>query len=137
MWDPSRWMSPADRKEVVSVALAAWSRGDWDAALELLAPEVELDNSRVQGEWRGVHRGREGVLAMWRRFVEPWESVEVEIGEFHDAGDDVITLMRGRVSGRDGIELPVTTWCRWTVRDGKLTRIFISNERADVFDAVG
>ena len=124
--------------EAVRAAIDAWNRGDWDEALKDGAPDVELDNSSAMGEWRGVHKGPDEVKRMWRKFVEPWESVRIEIDEFIDAGEHVVTRQTGRFTGRDGIQVEThdTGWC-WTFRDGVVTRVFASNEFDEALEAAG
>src|SRR6266496_4349481 len=109
--------------ETISTAIDAWNRGDWDEALKDAAPDVELDSSSQTGEWRGVHRGPDQVKRMWEEFTEPWGSVRIDIEEFIDAGEHVVTRQTTRFPGRDGIQTETHTgWC-WTFRDGVLTRL--------------
>ena len=117
--------------EIVRAAVDAWSDGEWDRAFELTTPDVVVDNSKVQGEWRGVHEGREQFVLMLKRFSEPWESVRLEVVEDYDAGSRLITLVLGHFQGREGIELTIRVWMCWAFRDGLLSRILISNELED------
>lgn len=123
--------------EIVRAAMDAWGRGDWDEALMNVSGDFEFDNANTQGEWRGVHRGPDQTKHMWARFVEPWESVDLQIDEVIEAGDRVVTVINGQFLGRDGIEVRTRqAWC-WTFRDGKLTRVLASNDWADAFETAG
>jgi ketosteroid isomerase-like protein len=126
--------------ENVRARLKAWSRGDWDAALEDAAPDMVLDNSTAIGEWRGVHHGAEEIKRMWRLFAEPWERVEIELADVIESRDDrVVTSTQARFYGRDGIELPGPTrsgWI-WEFRDGLLVRLTIFNDLRDALEATG
>jgi ketosteroid isomerase-like protein len=123
--------------EIVRAALAAWNRRDWDEALKDAAPDVEVDSSSNTGDWRGVHRGPDEVKRLWEKFMEPWESVRIEIDEIIDAGEHVVTRQTGRFVGRDGIQVETHTgWC-WTFRDGTLTRVVASNELDEALEAAG
>ncbi len=123
--------------ETISTVMDAWNRGDWDEALKDVAPDFEVDNSSDMGEWRGVHRGRDQVKQMWEVFTEPWESVRIEIDEFIDAGEHVVTRGTARFLGRDGIQTEAHQgWC-WTFRDGVVTRLLVSNELDDALEAAG
>jgi ketosteroid isomerase-like protein len=123
--------------EIVQAATDAGNRGDWDEALKDAAPDVEFDNSSVTGEWRGVHRGPDEVKRMFKKFVEPWESVRTEIDEIIEADNHVVTRTTGHFVGRDGIQVQThTAWC-WTFRDGVITRVFASNELDDALQAAG
>jgi hypothetical protein len=41
--------------EIIKAVMAAFNRGDWDAALSYAAPNFRLDTSRDLNEWRGVY----------------------------------------------------------------------------------
>src|SRR3954454_17680010 len=123
--------------ETVRAAMDAWNRGDWDEALKAAAPDVQLDNSSNTGEWRGVHRGPDEVKGMWKKFVEPWESVRFEIDEFIDAGEHVVTRQTAQFTGRDGIQVETHTGWFWTFHHGVLTSLFASNELDDALEAAG
>jgi ketosteroid isomerase-like protein len=78
------------------------------------------------------------VRRLWQRdFIDPWESVRVEIDEVIEAGPHVVTRQTGYFLGRDGIEVTTrTAWC-WTFHGGKLTRLLVANELADALEAAG
>ena len=123
--------------EIVRRGLDAWNRRDWDEALKDAAADVEVDNSSITGEWRGVHRGPDEVKRLWEKFVEPWESVRIEIDEIIEADNHIVTRLAGHFVGREGIEVTTrTAWC-YTFRDGQLTRVLISNELTDALEAAG
>src|SRR4051794_23264714 len=127
-----------DNIEVIRASMDAWNRGDWDGALERAAPDIELDNSSNQAEWRGVHRGRDEVKRLWQRFTEPWESVRMEIEEvIPGPADDVVTRQTGYFLGRDGIEVTTHTSFAWQFHDGELVRVLAFNELDDALVAVG
>jgi ketosteroid isomerase-like protein len=123
--------------EIVRASMDAWNRGDWDAALAAVAPDIVIDASGNAGEWRGVHRGKQQLERLWEAFVEPWESVRVEIEECIDAGEHVVTRQSGRFLGRDGIEVQAKTgWC-WTFRDGLVTHLLAANDFEEALEAAG
>ena len=130
-------ISHREKVEIIRSAIDAWNRGDWDEAFRNTAPEFELDNSLTLGEWRGVHKGANEVKRMWTGFLEPWDSVHIEIDEFVDGGEHVVTRQTAVFRGRDGIEVEVRTgWC-WTFRDASIVRLFASNELDDALEAAG
>ena len=126
--------------EMIRAAMEAWNRGAWDEALKDAAPGFELDNSSSAGEWRGVHRGPDQAKRMWEAFLEPWESVRIEVSEFIEADEGVVvTRQKAHFVGRDGIELPGPTrsgWL-WTIRDGKLAQLAIYNDLNEALEAAG
>ena len=122
----------------VRAAIEAWNRGDLDAALAVAAPDLEVDTSSTVGEWRGIYRGRDAARRFWQTFfVDPWESVRVEIDEVIEADDHVVTRRTGHFVGRDGIEVTNrTAWC-WTFRGGELTRLLVANRLDEALEAAG
>jgi ketosteroid isomerase-like protein len=120
--------------EIVRAAIdAAWNRGDWDTAFENVAPDVEFDQSRDLGEWRGVHTTREELMRAWASFAEPWESVHIEVDEAISVGDHVVSRTTATLSGRDGIEVEAQTSWLWTFSAGQITRVvtgYATNEEA-------
>jgi len=131
---------PQEDVEMIRAAMEAWNRADWDEALKDAAPGFEVDNSSSAGEWRGVHKGRDQAKRMWEAFLEPWESVRIEVSEFIEANEGVVvTRQKAHFVGRDGIELPGPTrsgWV-WTIRDGKLAYLVIYNDLDEAFEAAG
>jgi ketosteroid isomerase-like protein len=109
--------------EIVQAFFDAWNRGAWDEALEGASPDVEFDMSANAGEWRGVHVGTDQVKRMFDRFVEPWESVRLDLHKCIDAGDRAVTHHSGHFVGRDGIRAEVQAGWGWTFHDGLLTRV--------------
>jgi len=126
-----------ENAEVVRTFIDALNRRDWDAALAVAAPDVVIDASGNAGEWRGVHRGRDQVKRACELFVEPWESVRVEVEDYIDAGKHVVTRMTGRFMGRDGIEVQAKVgWCL-TLHDELVTHVLAANDFEVALKAAG
>ena len=123
--------------EIVRAAMDAWNRQDWDEVFRHAASDVVLDNSTVQGEYRGVHRGRDQAVRMFERFVEPWDDARIEIEELIENGDRVFTRMRGHYRGRGGIETEARTGMCWTFREGVLVEVLMPNEIEEARRAAG
>jgi ketosteroid isomerase-like protein len=105
--------------EVVKAVIAAFNRGDWDAALSYAAWDFKVDTSRDLNEWRGVYETPERVRRALEGFYEPWESWRIEVDELIEVGEDtVVTRQTGYFRGRDGIEVTTRTNWVWTFRDG-------------------
>lgn len=128
---------PDGNAEIVRAVMDAWNRGDWDHVFRNTAADIVIDNSMVQGEYRGVHKGPAEVRRMFERFTEPWESVRISIEELVEASDRVFTRMLGHYRGRDGIELQVETGMCWTFRDGEVVHVYMPNEVDEARRAAG
>jgi len=122
--------------EIVRAAIDAYNREDWDAWLESMASDFELDMSRAVGPLTGVlsldqlRRGNED-------FAPYWESVRIEPHEFIEAGDLVVVPWTMHVKGRGGIEAAARVAFVWEVRDGAIQRGSMYQERAEALEAVG
>jgi ketosteroid isomerase-like protein len=115
--------------------MAAYDRGDWDAALSYAAPDCTFDTSRNSNEWRGVYEGHEDVKRMLEGFYEQWESWRTEIDEYVHVGENVVvTRQTGYLRGRDGIEVTARTSSVWTFRDGAVSA-FVHYDEDDALEA--
>ena len=123
--------------EVVRAAFESWNEGDWEGSLREAAVDIVIDNSMVEGEYRGVHHGREEAERMFERFVEPWDSVRVEPVEVIEAGERVFAAVRGRFDGRDGIRAETRTGMCFTFADGLVTHIYMPNDVDSAREAAG
>lgn len=122
--------------EIVKAWLEALKRGDWDAVIEIAAPDAELDMSRAVGPDVGVF-GPDQFRRFAAEFAGAWESVRYEADEFIEAGDLVVVPLTTHMRGRDGIEVSArATWVH-TIRDGAIQRTVMYQEREEALEAVG
>jgi ketosteroid isomerase-like protein len=122
--------------EIIRVAIDAWNREDWDAALKDVAPDAELDFSRAVGPRHGVYR-RDQLQKFWKEFTELWESARIEPHEFIEAGEHVVVPWTLHTLGRDEIAVQARPCFVWTIRDGAIVRICMYQERQEALQAVG
>lgn len=127
--------------EVVRRVYEASARRDSATVLSLYDPEVEIDVTRgAVGEVAGrtVHRGHEGLRTFFRAWYETWESVEADLGELIDAGENVVSIetTRGRGKG-SGAEVEMTQYGVWTIRGGKIVRVMWLTRREEALEAAG
>jgi ketosteroid isomerase-like protein len=124
--------------ESIRAMFDAWNHGDWDGARERAVPDIEFDSSATQAEWRRVYRGRDEVKRAWETFIEPWESVRVEIEDFIPGpADSVVTSQTGYFLGRNGIEVTTHTHFVFQFQDGQAVRFPFFNELDDALAAAG
>lgn len=113
----------------------AFNRGDFDAAVEFLHPEVEL--LRVAGLPPVI-----GLDAV-RQWAEPDAMVDTrfEALEFRVNADRVLVRQRSIARGAgSGIELDLLNWVVWTVDEsGRITRLenFLDHEEERAARAAG
>jgi ketosteroid isomerase-like protein len=113
----------------------AYSRGDFDTAIQIAHPELEFVPPGGQSPLRGA-----GAVRAW---MEPdaLEDQRIEPSEFRVNGDKVLVRQHNRARGAgSGIEVDVETWAVWTLDDdGLATRIegFLIHEESDALEAAG
>src|SRR5262245_43196287 len=123
--------------EIIRDFYDAWNRRAWPEALTHAAPDMEFDLTRNSGEWRGVHVGNDQLTRMFERFVEPWESVRIELEECVDGDDQVVSRHRAHFVGRGGIALDVEGPWAWTFSDGLITRVVAYDNFDEALAATG
>ena len=123
--------------EVVRAMYDAFNRGDEEAALAPLHPDVELHQDDELADTRtyyGLEDFRRGV-ALW---LSEWEGFRFDAEELIDAGDSVV--MRVRLSGRakaSGVELAERRYHVWDFEDGKACCVTVLRTREQALEAVG
>jgi ketosteroid isomerase-like protein len=124
--------------ETIRAVIAAFNRGDWDAALSYAAPNLRWDTSRDLNEWRGVYETPERIKRALEGFYGMWESWRGEIDECIEVGEDtVVTRQTGYLRGRDGIEVTAHTSAVWKFRDGVVTEWTHYPELEEALEAAG
>ena len=86
--------------EIVSEMYAAFARGDIEAVLELLAPDVRWVTPTTLPWSRGEYAGRDGVGEYFGRFATALEDAAVQPHELIDCGDRVVALGEERARVR-------------------------------------
>jgi len=127
---------PQEALEIARQSFEAWNRGDVDAWLKHCAPGFEFDMSRAVGPVHGTY-GRDQFRQAFEDFFEPWESVQIELDELIDAGENVMASVTGHFRGRDGMEVRARVAYVLTIRDEAIEHICFYQERQDAFEDAG
>ena len=122
---------------LLSVGLAAVSRGDYGSVVAFLAPEIELyffpdEPESRPGGFDAVHYGPEGYFKALERWTEPFSEHRWDLREFVDPGGNRIgarTELVGRGAG-SGVEVRLTVFYVWQFERGRIRRqsVFASEE---------
>jgi ketosteroid isomerase-like protein len=101
--------------EIIRALFEGYRRGDYDAALESLAPDVHYETGQETPA-----NGRDAVRTMWERWESAWEEIDTVPEEFIDAGDRVVVSVRYLGKGRgSGITYKDLLFDVYTLRDGR------------------
>jgi ketosteroid isomerase-like protein len=124
-------------EDFASTALALEGLGlsiDDDVEVKLVASGMALPDLPAGTSLRGP----DGFLAFWRAWLEPWEDLDYEYGNFTQSGDDVVMDIALSAHGREsGIPVHVRVSQVWTVRDGKVARLLVFDTRDEALEAAG
>ena len=116
--------------DVVRRGYEALNRGDIEAALEFLDPEIEWHTYIVPGPGGGVYRGHDGVRELWadaKRIFGDFRNVPEEIFE---AGEQVVAYVSVEgVGARSGAPVQARIAHLYTFRDGKVLSIRSFDDR--------
>jgi uncharacterized protein len=110
--------------ELVRALFDDFTRGDYEAALAKLDPEVDWGEPPDMPETVGAYEGRRGVVAEFGRFMSAWAELTVELEEVREVGERVVVLThwRGRSKG-SGIEVDQRVAQVYEFREGRVARV--------------
>ena len=122
-------------------------RGPDQADLEAIDPdqtiferdcEIEFNAGPARKLRTAPSIGIQGLVEQWREWLEPWDSYYVEVEEFIDAGDQVVTLVRVRArTTRDAVAVEHRPAVVWSMRAGKVAALSFYLHRAEALEAAG
>jgi ketosteroid isomerase-like protein len=115
---------------IVRAGLEAFQRGDLEAFLAFLDPDVELVSPAELPNPVHTH-GRDGYVQWYSRWLEAWETFEVEAEEFEPAGEQhvVMRVIQRGVGKGSGIEVEMPIYYMVEVGDGMATRVHLCPDR--------
>jgi ketosteroid isomerase-like protein len=124
--------------EVARKVIDAVNRGDLDAWLGFLSPEVVWESLPLVG-FRDVYRGRAEAREWLEQLTEVFEEVHLEIDEITALSDDrVLTAASARGRGRgSGIPVERPSWEVVWLADGLITRRQVFWTRDEALEAAG
>jgi ketosteroid isomerase-like protein len=118
-------------------AYDAFSRGDWEALVELIDPAVEFESLILEADGAS-YRGHEGVREYFEIVHDVFSDWHSEITELRDFGDTLIIESHavGTAKG-SGIELGQRFWQAVRLRDGKIVWWRFVRTEEEALEAVG
>jgi ketosteroid isomerase-like protein len=115
----------------------AWNRGDRDAWLALLDPEIEIETSGVFPDLAAEYRGHERAAKFWSQMLEPWDEFHIDVERIEEDGDVVAAGIRFRARGEDsGVEVDMRFGNGIRIRDGVAVQLLNRRTFEEVFDAL-
>jgi ketosteroid isomerase-like protein len=126
-----------DAVPVILRGIELFNRGEYEAAIATLPPEMVWDTSAAVPDGAAYEGGQE-VLGYWREIGERWDDFRIEVEQTIE-GDGVVLLL-GRLIGRGvGSGVPVEhSWDQvWTVQGAVPVRCENFTDRDQAWRAAG
>jgi ketosteroid isomerase-like protein len=119
---------------------AAMNRGDLEAALEELDPDIEWVDPPDLPDRRAPIRGRQALKEVWLQYLELFsDTIRYEILEFEQAGERTFVALRIAVTGRGSGAPAAADWYQvgFLGVDDKPVRFENYSDRASALEAAG
>lgn len=100
-----------------------WTRGDWHAGADVMAPDIEWRGLDTDPTLAGVRYGAREVNRFFSEWLEAWEMADVD-WEIEELTPDLL-LVRSRLIVRgkgSGMEVDSTIGQVWEFKDGRAVR---------------
>jgi ketosteroid isomerase-like protein len=122
--------------EIVRRNYEAFDRGDFEAVLEDVHPEVVVW-AHPRGD-EGRYEGKDGVILFITEWLEPFDDFTQVPEEFRDVGDKVLVRVFQRARGKgSGVPVEGHFWLVHHMRDGKAFRIDLYDDEAAALETAG
>ena len=126
--------------EAFKRADGAFNRGDVEAVLEVIDPEVEFHDvfAQMLGGEAMVYRGHAGVREWFGDVSGAFAELHTEYSEIRDLGDRLVAIGHLRARGSESgaaIESPFGTVTQW--KTGKMTRLRAYLDPEEALEAAG
>ena len=126
-----------DTVEIVRRMAEAFNTDGLDAARRYYHAEIEWHEDPSFPE-SGVYRGIEAVIAYNQQFLREFEEIRYEGEPVASAGEHLVSNMR--ITGRgksSGARFELSAWWAFTVRDGRVVRVYAYLDKDAALEAVG
>lgn len=125
------------REFVSAWDLEAWTRGD-APDMTPLDPEVAYEDTVLPDHVGEVYHGLEGVARATERWLEPFESLSIDLDRIVGTGDRLVSIHRVQMKARHtGIEFEGPVAYIWTFRDGKVIHFKSYLDPSEALEAAG
>ncbi len=120
--------------------IQAWMRAsaEGDADNSIFDPYVVYEDANLPDHVGEAYHGLDGVMRAAERWLEPFESLSVELQEIVGSGDRLVSIHQTQARARhSGIEIEGPLFYAWTFRDGKIVHFQSFRERDEALAAAG
>ena len=127
-----------ENAEVVRRGYEAFNRGDREAWLGTLDPNVELTIPFLELEGQGPAHGYSGAERLWDTWRGTFSNASFEVDTIQELGDTMVVALwvRGRGVGSE-VPIEQRSWHVVTWRDGRVFRLRAFLREAEALEAAG
>jgi ketosteroid isomerase-like protein len=123
--------------ELLLAGYEAWNRGDRDAFLALLDPEIDIETSGAFPDLAPNYHGHQRAAKFWSQMLEPWDDFHIEVERVEEDGDIVAAGIRFRARGHDsGVVVDMRFGSGMRVRDGLAVELVNRRSLEEVLEAL-
>jgi ketosteroid isomerase-like protein len=116
--------------------LEAWNRGEAD--LSLFDPQIAYEDTVLPDHVGETYHGYEGVARATERWLEPFDSLTVELERIVGTGDRLVSIHHVDMKAHHtGLDFEGTLAYVWTFRDGKVIHLKSYWDPAEAIEAAG
>ena len=109
-----------------------------EVTVALYAPDFVYEDAVLPDHVGETYQGYEGVARATERWLEPFESLTVELERIVGTGDRLVSIHRVQMKARHtGIDLEGPLAYVWTFRDGKVIHLKSFSNPAEALEAAG
>jgi ketosteroid isomerase-like protein len=123
--------------DAVRRSLEGWNRGDIDAWLGSLRPDLEFRTSGVFPGTDAVYRGEAKLRRFWTSFREPWESLQIHVDRVRQVDEDVLVLATFEAHAREGMSVKREVAWVWHFVDDLAGHVDAYGTWAEALEAAG
>jgi ketosteroid isomerase-like protein len=124
--------------EIVRRAYEAFARGDIEAALAIVQPDIQIEDHERSLETPTSYHGRDGFLTLFATVNEGFSDVRYTPEELTDVGDRVLVEVRRTGRGRaSGAQVEERQFHVWDMIDARAVRFRVYLDRSRALEAAG
>jgi ketosteroid isomerase-like protein len=117
--------------------LQAWNAGE-PREPSLFDPELAYEDTILPDHVGETYHGYEGLARATQRWLEPFESLTVELERIVGTGDRLVSIHRVQMKARHtGIDLEGPLAYLWTFRDGRVIHLKSYADPPEALEAAG
>ena len=120
--------------EIVRRSIAAFEDDEeaWLTAIDPSHVWYPLEEGNI------ASHGLDAARAIRKRWLEGWESHQIDVEEILDRGDHVVACLHLRGTGKgSGVEVDRRFYMHWKLRDGKIVYLYEYADRDEALEAAG